>query len=133
MNLLNSYLLLPHRTGKPQKIQFSDILYLEGIINYTLIHLQDGKVKLSPRTLLFHINNSLDESFIRIHRTYCVNKQFIQDYDYKLNPKYLLLKGGVSLKVSRRKNKVLNKLRVQEIVCPSADPQQNSIQSDEEI
>ena len=77
------------------------------IINYTLIHLKGGQVKLSPRTLLFHVNNSLNESFVRIHRAFCVNKEYIEDYDEKVNASVLLLKSGVQLAVSRRKRYVL--------------------------
>ena len=105
--MYQTYFSLPHRTGKTQKIQFSEIVYLEGSINYTLIHLTNGSIKISPRTLLFHINNSLNESFIRIHRSFCVNKHFIQSYEPDVNPDYLLLEGGFKLTFSRRKKKNL--------------------------
>ena len=101
---------LPNKNKKIEKIDYSQIMYLQGSINYTLIHLQNGDVKLSPRTLLFHINNSLNESFIRIHRAFCVNKSFIHSYDAKENPKYLMLESGVQLAVSRRKMKVLEEI-----------------------
>ena len=102
-----TYFPLPHRTRKILKIHYSDILYLEGSKNYTIIHLQSGKVKISPRTLLFHVNNSVDDSFIRIHRAFCVNKFFIKQYDPKLSPEFLLLEGDIQLAVSRRKKKAL--------------------------
>ena len=103
----NLALPLPNRNRKIDIIPYSDILYLEGAVNYTLIHLQNGKVKISPRTLLFHIKNSLNEAFIRIHRAYCVNESYIQSYDKQQNPEYLLLQGGIKLNVSRRKQKSL--------------------------
>lgn len=103
----NTCLLLPNKHRKFEKIPYSEILYLEGNINYTLIHLQSGKVKISPRTLLFHVNNSLNESFIRIHRAFCVNKDYIQDYNEKENANVLLLKSGIQLAVSRRKRSAL--------------------------
>ncbi len=99
---------LPNKQRKIERIDYSEIMYLEGNINYTLIYLKCGKVRLSPRTLSYHITNSLNDNFIRIHRAFCVNKQFIHSYDAKLNPKYLLLFGGVQLTVSRRKMKVLD-------------------------
>ncbi len=102
-----TYFPLPNRKKQIEKIQYSDILYLEGNSNYTFIHLQNGKVKVSCRTLRFHVNNSLDESFVRIHRAFCVNKSYIQDYDQKQSPDYLLLMGGIQLSVSRRKKKNL--------------------------
>ena len=106
----DTYFLLPNKHRKFEKIPFSDILYLEGNINYTLIHLQSGKVKISPRTLRFHVNNSLDENFIRIHRAFCVNRSYIQSYDGKENANFLLLAGGIKLSVSRRKKRDLLKI-----------------------
>ena len=100
---------LPNKRRKIERIDYADIIYLEGNSNYTLIHLQDGQVKVSPRTLLYHINNSLNESFIRIHRAYCVNKSFIKEYDKKISPQFLLMNGGLKLAVSRRKKKSLGK------------------------
>ena len=98
---------LPNKRRKIERIDYADIIYLEGNSNYTLIHLQSGQVKVSPRTLLYHTNNSLNESFIRIHRAYCVNRSFIQEYDKKATPQYLLLNTGLKLAVSRRKKKNL--------------------------
>ncbi len=106
----NTYFQLPQRNRKIERIAYSEIVYLEGDINYTLIHLQNGKVKVSPRTLLFHINNSLDESFVRIHRAFCVNKLYIQVYDEKQTPESIMLEGGIELTVSRRKKKALQNL-----------------------
>ena len=105
----NPYFMLPNRNRKSEKIPFSDILYLEAATNYTLIHLQSGKVKVSPKTLLFHVNNSLDNSFIRIHRAFCVNQAHIQNYNEKENANMLLLRGGIELAVSRRKKGALLK------------------------
>ena len=104
----NPFFTLPNRHRKSEKIPYSDILYLEAATNYTLIHLQNGKVKLSPKTLLFHVNNSLNESFIRIHRAFCVNKDYIQTYNGKENAHKILLKGGIELTVSRRKKRALD-------------------------
>jgi DNA-binding LytR/AlgR family response regulator len=103
----SSYFLLPNKHRKFEKIPYSEILYLQGNINYTLIHLKNGQVKISPRTLLFHVNNSLNESFIRIHRAFCVNKEHIEHYDEKESGHFLKLKTGVQLAVSRRKRHVL--------------------------
>jgi DNA-binding LytR/AlgR family response regulator len=96
---------LPNKNKRIEKIYYSDIMYLEGRINYTLIHLQDGRVKISPRTMLYHINNSLDDSFVRIHRAFCINKIYLKDYMPQINPNFLWLVGDVKLSVSRRKQK----------------------------
>lgn len=106
----DTYFLLPNKHRKFEKIPFSEILYLQGNINYTLIHLQSGKVKISPRTLRFHVNNSLDDNFIRIHRAFCVNRNYIQSYDEKESANFLLLTSGIKLSVSRRKKRELLKI-----------------------
>lgn len=99
----HTFFPLPNKQRKIERIDYSEIMYLEGNINYTLIYLKYGKVRLSPRTLSYHIANSLNENFLRIYMAFCVNKQFIHSYNAKLNPKYLLLLGGIQLAVSRRK------------------------------
>ena len=104
------YLTLPNKFRKAEKIPLHDIVYLEANLNYTIIHMKDGNVKLSAQTLLFHVNNYLDESFIRIHRTFCVNKIHIEGFDKPQSPKYLLLNGGTKLTISRRQRKNLIRL-----------------------
>jgi DNA-binding LytR/AlgR family response regulator len=104
-----NYLSLPNRFRKLDKILYSDILYLESNRNYTIIHLQDGTVRMSTKTMLFHINNCLNDNFIRIHRAFCVNKNYIQNFDKKENIDSLFLKGGIQLAISRRKRRNLLK------------------------
>ena len=90
------------------KIPYRDILYLEGRINYTLIHLSNGNIKLSPRTLLYHVQNSLDDSFIRIHRAFCVNKLHIESTVMEEKFKaHVQLDNGKQLAISRRRRKNL--------------------------
>jgi two-component system LytT family response regulator len=114
MTQLNNskFFLLPNKHKRKDKIPFDDILYLQGNVNYTLIHLYNGKIKLSPRTLLYHIQHSLNDSFIRIHRGYIVNKKYIKDseiFDTK-SITSIFLKDGTQLAVSRRKRNNLNEL-----------------------
>ena len=112
METSNPYFPLANRNGGMKKIQFSDILYLEGSVNYTLIHLYNGKVKISPRTLLYHIQHSLNDSFVRIHRAFCVNKRYVKDTQ-ELDIKHithLFLKDETQLPVSRRKRNALYEL-----------------------
>ncbi|MCU0471326.1 MAG: LytTR family transcriptional regulator DNA-binding domain-containing protein [Arcicella sp.] len=106
------FFLLPNKHKRKDKIPFDDILYLQGNINYTLIHLHNGKIKLSPRTLLYHIQHSLNDSFIRIHRAYIVNKKHIKDTEISdiKHVRHLFLKDGTQLSVSRRKRNNLNEL-----------------------
>jgi DNA-binding LytR/AlgR family response regulator len=106
------FFLLPNKHKRKDKIPFDDIIYLEGNINYTLIHLYNGKIRLSPRTLLYHIQHSLNDSFIRIHRAYIVNKKHIKDSEISdiKHVTSLFLKDGTQLSVSRRKRNNLSEL-----------------------
>jgi DNA-binding LytR/AlgR family response regulator len=102
------FFALPNKYKRIERIDFSDILYLEGRINYTLIHLKNGKIRISPRTLLYHINNSLDDRFLRIHRAFCINRTYISSYNQVEKPDYLCLNGGIELRISRRKQKIVS-------------------------
>ena len=114
----NNYLTLPNKFRKSEKIPLVEIVYLEANQNYTLIHLLNGRVRLSAQTLLFHVNNYLDDSFIRIHRAFCVNKNYIQSIDQLDYPNYLLLNGGAKLSISRRLKKNLVQLYVHNTSTP---------------
>ncbi len=99
-----TYLILANRKSH-EFISYSDILYLESDLNYTKIHLQNGVTKLSSRTMGYHIQHFLDDTFIRIHRSYCVNKNHITSFDYPKDPEYLILVSGKELSISRRKKR----------------------------
>jgi two-component system, LytTR family, response regulator len=59
---------------KIQKIFYSDILYLEGLKDYTKIHLTDSKKPFITLQSLKYFENRLPhEDFIRIHRSYIIS------------------------------------------------------------
>jgi two-component system, LytTR family, response regulator len=59
---------------KIQKIFYSDILYLEGLKDYTRIHLVDSKKPFITLQSLKYFENRLPhEDFIRIHRSYIIS------------------------------------------------------------
>jgi two-component system, LytTR family, response regulator len=59
---------------KIQKIFYSDILYLEGLKDYTKIHLADSKRPFVTLQSLKYFENRLPhEDFIRIHRSYIIS------------------------------------------------------------
>lgn len=78
------------------KVKLHDILYLEALKDYTKIVTPQKRhcVLSSIGTLLkephFH-------SFIRIHRSYAVQKQFIQ----KVGPQEIVLNGGIQIPLGR--------------------------------
>lgn len=59
---------------KIQKIFYNDILYLEGLKDYTRIHLADSKKPFVTLQSLKYFENRLPhEDFIRIHRSYIIS------------------------------------------------------------
>jgi DNA-binding LytR/AlgR family response regulator len=59
---------------KIQKIFYNDILYLEGLKDYTKIHLVDSKKPFVTLQSLKYFENRLPhDDFIRIHRSYIIS------------------------------------------------------------
>lgn len=78
------------------KVKLHEILYLEALKDYTLV-VTEGK----RHCVLSSIGNLLKEShfqsFIRIHRSFAVQKQFIQ----KMNSTEIILNNNISIPVGR--------------------------------
>jgi DNA-binding LytR/AlgR family response regulator len=85
------------------KVKLHEILYLEALKDYTLV-ITDKK----RHCVLSSIGNLLKEdhfqSFIRIHRSYAVQKQFIQ----KINSTEILLNNNITIPVGRSYKDNLN-------------------------
>ena len=85
------------------KVKLHEILYLEDLKDYTLI-ITDKK----RHCVLSSIGNLLKEdhfqSFIRIHRSFAVQKQFIQ----KINSTEIILNNNISIPVGRSYKENLN-------------------------
>jgi two-component system LytT family response regulator len=85
------------------KVKLHEILYLEALKDYTLV-ITDKK----RHCVLSSIGNLLKEdhfqSFIRIHRSFAVQKQFIQ----KINSTEILLNNNISIPVGRSYKENLN-------------------------
>ena len=63
--------------GKEQvTIELDKLLYVEAFANYMELHFHDG-LKTILRTTLSHLSTQLPEQFIRIHKSYIVNRQYL--------------------------------------------------------
>lgn len=85
------------KTGHNQiKVKLHEILYLEALKNYTIL-VTEGK----RHCVLSNLGEILQEekfsSFIRIHRSFAVQKQFIQ----KIGSQEIELKNNVTIPVGR--------------------------------
>ncbi|MBF4515004.1 response regulator transcription factor [Flavobacterium sp. ANB] len=85
------------------KVKLHEILYLEALKDYTLIITNKKR-----HCVLSSIGNLLKEdhfqSFIRIHRSYAVQKQFIQ----KINSTEIILNNNIAIPVGRSYKENLN-------------------------
>lgn len=85
------------------KVKLHEILYLEALKDYTLI-ITDKK----RHCVLSSIGNLLKEdhfqSFVRIHRSFAVQKQFIQ----KINSTEIILNNDITIPVGRSYKENLN-------------------------
>jgi DNA-binding LytR/AlgR family response regulator len=68
-----------------QKIFYSDILYLEGVRDYTKIHLSDNKKPVMTLQSLKYYESRLPvDSFLRIHRSYIISLPKIDTISKKI-------------------------------------------------
>lgn len=65
---------------RSHRLNISDILYLEGMGNYVTYHLQ-GSDKKVVYSSLKEAQKQLPENFIRLHRSYLINKNVIESFD----------------------------------------------------
>lgn len=88
-------------------VNISSIKYCEADINYCIIYLNNGQKLLVSKTLK-HVEQMLpSHSFVRIHKSFLVNKHFVVEYN-RADGGYLYLADGVKLPVSNRKKNIIN-------------------------
>lgn len=77
-------------------IEQDKILFLEADGPYCLIQLKENVSYISAQTLK-SISKKLNQNFIRIHKTYLVNKLYIKGY----NQKEVIISDSIKIRVSR--------------------------------
>lgn len=83
------------------KIPTNKIIMMEGHNNYTLFYLENGKQKMYARTLGHFEEQLSSECFIRCHRAFLINPDFITGYN-KVEKKFFL-QNNLEATISRRK------------------------------
>ncbi|MES2827072.1 MAG: LytTR family DNA-binding domain-containing protein [Bacteroidota bacterium] len=63
------------------KIKFDDIRFIEGLKDYVVIHLASRKLITAMNLKTFH-QRIPQHSFLRISKSYIVNKSFIESFDH---------------------------------------------------
>ena|SRR6218665_1838647 len=89
---------------RPQEVlPYHHIVWIEGQINYCVLHLKKGNPIVLPKTLKTLEEILADNNFVRIHKKHIVNRIFISS----VSPKSVVLTDGTSLVLARRRKSVL--------------------------
>ena len=81
-------------------LKIKDAYLFEGAINYTILHFHDGTSEIHSYTLKRFAELLADDAaFVRIHKSYLVNKQYIAE----VMPANVVLHSGVVLPLARRR------------------------------
>ena len=94
------------KTGHEQiKVKLHEIVYLEALKNYTIL-ITDTKRHCVLSNLGELLQNEKFQSFVRVHRSYAVQKQFIQ----KISSQEIELKNGFKIPIGRSYKEITNSL-----------------------
>lgn len=81
-------------------IPVDKIIYIEANGDYVMIHTSDAKF-LKDKTMKYWESNLPDDLFIRIHRSFIINLEFISKVElYEKDSYHIHMKNGASLKAS---------------------------------
>jgi DNA-binding LytR/AlgR family response regulator len=94
----------PFTLGKFTKFFANEILYFEGEVNYTHIHLITGKQKMLAKTLLTIEHTIASDAFVRISRKHLVNRKFITE----VGRDFVVLSNDLMLPIARRRRGILH-------------------------
>ncbi len=82
------------------KVNFSEILYIEGLKEYVKIHVTREKL-LITKMQIGHIHGLLNEDFVRIHRSFIVSRKKVNSYNQvEVNVGNSILPVGTNYKES---------------------------------
>jgi DNA-binding LytR/AlgR family response regulator len=87
------------------KIHLSEIILLEADVNYSYIHLRNGKRIMVAQTLKSFTKILVDYSFYRVHRAFLINKIHLRAYNSDLRE--IILTNNHKVIASRRKKTCL--------------------------
>jgi two-component system LytT family response regulator len=91
---------------KRKYVPLEEIIMLEGVVNYTILHLLSGRKLLIPRTLKLFEAILENYDFLRTHRGFIINCEHLQSID---NEGLLMrMTNNLQATVSRRKKGIVN-------------------------
>ncbi len=95
---------LPISCKKTMTVAWKDISHLEAISNYTMFYFNNGKKLLVSRTMKDFLAKLDAELFVRVHKSFAINLNYLIQFDVK-EEMFVQLKDGKKISVSRRKKK----------------------------
>lgn len=95
---------LPISCKKTISVAWKDISHLEAISNYTMFYFNNGKKLLVSRTMKEFLAKLDAELFVRVHKSFAINLNYLIQFDVK-EEMFVQLKDGKKISVSRRKKK----------------------------
>ena len=103
----NAKYLAIQKRGRHQLLEVQELMYIKGAGIYTELFFENGKKEIHNKSLE-KLSQLLPEQFDRIHKSYIVNAQFIEELLVEGGGKYsVILKNGAELPISRSRYKTL--------------------------
>lgn len=100
--------IMPHLTefvikekGFEQEIHVDKVLYIEASTNYAELHLSNRNVLY--RSALNLLDQQLPNNFVRVHRSFILNKNFVENIKYLNNSTYSFTMQNGDVIISSRK------------------------------
>jgi DNA-binding LytR/AlgR family response regulator len=90
-----------------QKLHLTNIIYLEGDRNYTILHLENGQKLLSSVNLKRYQADDRLTTFLRISKSFLLNPIYIENIEKRGIKTIVKLKNKKQVVVSRRRLSVL--------------------------
>ena len=104
LSLKEASISLPISCKKTILVAWKDISHLEAISNYTMFYFNNGKKLLVSRTMKDFLAKLDAELFVRVHKSFAINLNYLIQFDVK-EEMFVQLKDGKKISVSRRKKK----------------------------
>lgn len=93
--------LLTVDTRRKIVLLLDKIIMLEGMANYTLFHLKDGRKRLFSHTIQTYEDDLAQYGFVRVHRGFIINSAYVQSI--RVHDKRILMENNLVAIVSRRR------------------------------
>jgi DNA-binding LytR/AlgR family response regulator len=77
------------------------IIMLEGVVNYTLFHLKDGRKRMFSRTIQTYEDELAQYGFVRVHRGFIINSAYVRGI--RSRDKKILMENNLVATISRRR------------------------------